>query len=214
MSTDAAAAEVSPCRPLAPAAVGHLAHDLRGAIHVIRGHADLLRAEATDAETRESAGYIVDASTRLAGLFEDLIDMLRLPALGSGEPRELALAEIGLALAPVADDRGVLARILGPERTANLLVRSSVRRIVSNLLDHVVRVAVSDIAITAARRRTDASGSSSCTIAVEPVPVGFHGDEDGIVALAEQLLVAHGGDLQIFGSRMELVVPVEGELRC
>ena len=55
MHRDVAVAEATPWRPLSSAAVGHLAHDLRGCIHVIRGHAELLRAEATDQQSRESA---------------------------------------------------------------------------------------------------------------------------------------------------------------
>ena len=72
MHRDAAVAQATPWRLLPPAAVGHLAHVMRGCIHVIRGHAELLRV----------------------GLREDVIDLLRLPRVPRGEPVVLALGEL------------------------------------------------------------------------------------------------------------------------
>src|SRR6478672_13452738 len=84
MRGETAAAEALP-RLLRSAAVDHLSHDVRSSLHVIRGHAELLRAEAAGIEARESASSVFVASVRLGGLCEDLIDFLRLPDVAPGE---------------------------------------------------------------------------------------------------------------------------------
>jgi len=72
----AATADVAPPRLLRPSA-GELAHDLRGALHVICGHAELLADQANDEETRASLRCILDAVARLASVSDDLLDLLR-----------------------------------------------------------------------------------------------------------------------------------------
>ena len=203
MRGDAAAAEVLP-RVLAPAAVDHLAHDLRGSIHVIRGHAQLLRTEAAGVEARESASSIFDAGVRLGDLCEDVIDFLRLPDVASGETVALALDDLRDVLTRLADDRGVKLRIVDPEPgNANLLVDSTVRRVVSHVLEHGARTAVADVTIAVSVPR-----AHECVIAVWPAPIGAGQGEDGIIAVAAELLAFHGGDLSVFDRRVELRFPV------
>ena len=67
---------VAPPRPL-PAAAGQLAHDLRGALQLICGHAELLAEKATDEEARASSRCIIEAGARLASLCDDLLDLLQ-----------------------------------------------------------------------------------------------------------------------------------------
>jgi signal transduction histidine kinase len=204
MSGEAAAAEALP-RLLRSAAVDHLAHDVRGSIHVIRGHAELLRAEAAGIEARESASSVFVASVRLGGLCDDLIDFLRLPDIDSGEVLALALDDLGNSLALLAADRGVGLRILEPEGdSTSVLVRSTVRRVVSHVLDHAVRTAASEVTIAAVIRVQ----RESCTIAVSPAPIGAVEGDDGIFAVAAELLAAHGGHLTVLGRQMELAFPV------
>lgn len=203
MSGDAAAAAVLP-RPLPPAAVDHLAHDLRGSIHVIRGHAQLLRTEAAGVEAQQSASYIFDAGVRLGGLCEDVIDFLRLPGVAPGEPVALGLDDLRDSLTRLADDHGVQLRIVDPEPGgAAVLVHPTVRRVVSNVLEHGARTAASDVTIAAS-----VPTACECAIALWPAPVGAGQGEDGIIAVAAELLAVHGGDLSIFDRRMELRVPV------
>jgi signal transduction histidine kinase len=207
MSSDAAVAEATPWRLLPPAAVGHLAHDLRGAIHVIRGHAELLRAEAADEPARESACYIVDASLRLAAMCEDVIEFLRLPAITRGEPIALALDDITQSVSRLAEGRGIQLRAVEQGDTrASVWVDPSVRRVVTHVLTHSVRSASSDVTIAA----TLGASGESMAIAVWPVPVEAEENNDGIVALAAELLAARGGHLSVSGHRMELSVPLVG----
>jgi signal transduction histidine kinase len=204
MSGDAAAAEALP-RLLRPAAVDHLAHDIRGSIHVIRGHAELLRAEAAGIEARESASYVFIASVRLGGLCEDLIDFLRLPDIAPGEPVALALDDLGESLTLLAADRGARLGIVEHEGdSTNMLVHSTVRRVVSHALDHVVRTAAPGITITVEIR----AAHESCAIAVSPAPMGVVEGDDGVFAVATELFAAHGGRLTVSGRQMELVFPV------
>ena len=206
MSGETAAAEALP-RLLRSAAVDHLAHDVRGSIHVIRGHAELLRAEAAGVEARESASYVFVASVRLGGLCEDLIDFLRLPDVASGEPVALALDDLGNSLTLLAADRGVRLRIVEPEGdSTNVLVHSMVRRVVSHVLDHVVRTAASEVTLAAVIRVP----RESCAIAVSPAPIGAVEGDDGIFAVAAELLAAHGGHLTVLGRQMELLIPIVG----
>jgi signal transduction histidine kinase len=203
MSGDAATAEVLP-RVLAPAAVDHLAHDLRGSIHVIRGHAQLLQTEAAGIEARESANSIFDAGVRLGGLCEDVIDFLRLPAVAPGETVALALDDLGDVLTRLADDRGVQLRIVHPEPGgANLLVHSTVRRVVSHVLEHGARTAATNVTIA-----VSVPTARECVIAVWPAPTGAGRGEDGIIAVAAELLAFYGGDLSVFDGRVELRFPV------
>lgn len=207
MTGETAAAEALP-RLLRSAAVDHLAHDIRGSIHVIRGHAELLRAEAAGIEARESASFVFVASVRLGGLCEDLIDFLRLPDIESGEFVALALDDLGHSLTLLAADRGVGLRIVEPEgNRANVLVGSTVRRVLSHVLDHVVRTAPSEVTIAAAIR----TSLESCAIAVSPAPLGAIEGDDGILAVAAELLAAHGGHLTVLGRQMELLIPVVRE---
>jgi signal transduction histidine kinase len=203
MRGDAAAAAALP-RLLTPEAIDHLAHDLRGSIHVIRGHAQLLRTETDGVEAQESASYIFDAGVRLGGLCEDVIDYLRLPGVAHGETVALALDDLGDVLTRLADDRGVQLRIVDPEPgSANLLVDSTVRRVVSHVLEHGARTAAADVTIAAS-----VPTARECVIAVWPAPIGAGQGEDGIIAVAAELLAFHGGDLSVFDRRVELRFPV------
>jgi hypothetical protein len=186
MNREAAAVQALPWRPLSPAALGDLAHDLRGCIHVIRGHAELLRAEAADQHSHESAAYIVDASRVLGGLCEDVVDFLRLPELPVAEP--------------------VMLQVVAPEESENpIWVHPGVARVVTHVLEHAARTATADVTVTAASR-------SAATYGIWVSPVTVNGAQrDGVVALATELLAAHGGDLLISGGRMELLVPIMSE---
>ena len=207
MNRDAAVAEATAWRLLPPVALGHLAHDLRGSIHVIRGHAELLRAEAADEQARESAGYIVDASVRIAGMCEDVIDFLRLPAIAVAEPIALALDDIAQSVAVSAAGRGIQLRTVEPQDSCrSALVDPSVRRVVAHVLEHAVRSASSDVTIAATHR----TSPEVCVIEVWPVPIEAAENDDGITAIAAELLAARGGHLMVSGRRMELVVPVLG----
>lgn len=206
MHRDAAVAEATPWRLLPPAAVGQLAHDFRGCIHVIRGHAELLRAEAADEQSNESASYIVDASRLLGGLCEDVIDLLRLPVIAVGQPVALALDDLALSLSMLAVDHGIQLRVVEPEGTEkSVAVHPAVRRVVAHVLEHAVRTAPSDATIAVAARSTD-----SCAIAVAPVSANVV-DSNGVIAVAAELLAAHGGRLSVSGERMELLVPIVGQ---
>jgi signal transduction histidine kinase len=206
MSGDAAAAEALP-RLLGTAAVDHLAHDIRGSIHVIRGHAELLRAEAAGVEARESASYVFVASVRLGGLCEDLIDFLRLPDIAPGEPVAFALDDLGETLTLLAADRGARLRIVEPDGDRpSMLVHPTVRRVVSHVLDHVVRTAASGVTIAVEIRAPRAS----CAIAVSPAPIGVVEGDDGVFAVAAEILAAHGGTLTVLGRQIELIFPVVG----
>lgn len=186
MQRAAAPAQTPSLRRLASAAAGHLSHDLRGCIHVIRGHAELLHAAAPDRLARESATYIVDASRRLGGLCEDVVDFLRLPDIAPADPVPLQVVGLDDAEHPI-------------------FVHPVVGRVVSNVLEHAMRAATGAATITAV-----SSSDNTLVIAIEPVPVS-DAERDGVVALATGLLAAHGGDVSINGGRMELLVPIMSE---
>jgi signal transduction histidine kinase len=206
MNRDAAVAEATP-RLLPSTAVGDLAHDLRGSIHVIRGHAELLRAEATDEQSHESAAYIVDASHRLGGLCEDVIDLLRLPAVAPGDPVGFALDDLTLSLSMLAIDHGIQFRIVEPEPAERFLrVHPCVRRVVAHVLERAVCTALSNATIAAAYRPSQ----ETYAIAVSPVS-GDIVESDGVVAVAAELLAVHGGHLSVRGGQMEILVPIVGE---
>jgi len=206
MHRDAAVAEATAWRPLPSAAVGHLAHDLRASIHVIRGHAELLRAEAGDEQAHESASYIVDASRLLGGVCEDVIDFLRLPTIAFGDPVVLSLDDLALSLSIIAIDHGIQLRMVEPEGAEkSIRVHPGVRRVVGHVLEHAVRTATADATIAVAFRSADAYA-----VAVSPVSTNIV-ESDGVIAVAAQLLTAHGGELSASGGRMELLVPIIGE---
>lgn len=207
MHRDVAVAEAPPWRLLTDAAVGHLAHDLRGSIHVIRGHAELLRDAAADEQARESACYIVDTSLRLAGMCEDVIEFLRLPAVPAAEPVAFALDELTRSVSVLAVGRGIQLRTVGPDACGRSdLVEPSVRRVLGHVLEHAVRSASCAVTLTATFR----THRESCVIAMWPVPVVAESNDDGIIALAAELLDARGGHLSVSGRRMELLVPMLG----
>jgi K+-sensing histidine kinase KdpD len=206
MNRDAAVAEATRWRPLPPAAVANLAHDLRGCVHVICGHAELLRAEAADEQSKESASYIVDASRVLGGLCEDVVDFLRLPEVVHGEPVVLALDDLALSLSMLAIDRGIQLRMVCPDAAATpLLVHPVVRRVLAHVLEHAMRTAASDATIAA-----DVGSTDSYVVAVSPVLTDVV-ESDGIVAVATELLAAYGGCVSVNGGRMELLVPIFSE---
>jgi signal transduction histidine kinase len=206
MNRDAAVAQATPWCPLPSAAVGHLAHGLRGSIHVIRGHAELLRSEAGDEQSHESASYIVDASRLLGGVCEDVIDFLRLPTIASGDPVVLSLDDLAMSLSMIASDHGIQLRIVEPEGAEkSIRVHPGVRRVVAHVLEHAVRTATADATIAVAFRAADAYA-----IAVSPVVANVI-ESDGVIAVAAQLLTAHGGEVSVSGGRMELLVPIVAE---
>jgi len=206
MNRDAAVAEATRGR-LLPAAVSDLAHDLRGSIHVIRGHAELLRAEAADEQSHESADHIIDASHRLGGLCEDVIDFLRLPDVAPGEPVSLVLDDLALSLSMIAIDRGIQVRIVEPDRSEKgVRVHPCVRRFVAHVLEHVVRTAISDATIASAFR----PAPESYAIAASPVS-GDVIENNGTMAMAAELLAIHGGQLSVSSGQLELLIPAIGE---
>jgi len=207
MNRAVAVAQAASWPLLSPAAVDHLAHDLRGAIHVIRGHAELLRAEAADDEAGESAGYIVETSVRLSGLCEDVIELLRLPEHASAEPVALALDDIAQSVSLHAAGRGLQLRTGEPhDPCRSVLVDPRVRRVIAHVLQHAMRSASCDVTMAATCR----SPRESCVIAVWPVPVEAATNDDGIIALAAALLEARGGRVSVLGHRLELLVPAAG----
>ena len=205
MNRDAAVAEATRWR-LLPAVVSDLAHDLRGSIHVIRGHAELLRGEAADEQSHESADHIIDASHRLGGLCEDVIDLLRLPDVAPGEPVMLVLDDLALSLSMIAIDHGIQVRIVEPDgREKGVRVHPCVRRVVAHVLEHVVRTALSDATIASAFRHAP----ESYAIAVSPVS-GNVLENNGTLAMAAELLAVHGGHLLVSSGQLELLVPTVG----
>jgi signal transduction histidine kinase len=205
MNRGAAAAEATPWRPLPSAAVRHLAHDLRGCIHVISGHAELLGTDAADDQSRESATYIVNTSRLLGGLCEDVIDFLRLPEAAPGEPVRLALDDLRPSLSRLANERGIQLRMVEPEDTEKFIrVQPGVRRVVAHVLEHAVRTATSDATIAFASRASDSRVITVCPVSADIV------DSDGIVAIAAELLAAHGGRLSVSGQRLDFLIPIVG----
>jgi signal transduction histidine kinase len=192
---------------LLPAAVGHLSHDLRGSLHVIRGHAELLGAEAGDDDISESTHAIVDACERLGDLCDDIVDFLRLPAVAPGALVDLALDDLGRSLGLLGPG-GSPIRLVEPATGARTaMVRSAVRRVVSHVLAHVVRATGSRVTIVATTHPVRG------VIVVSSVPDGFITADDGIIAVAAALLAAHGGSLGLLDDRIELMFPLQGRSR-
>ena len=199
---------LAPANRLLPTAVSHLSNDLRGALHVIRGHAELLGAEAGDDDTRESASEIMDACGRLGGLCDDIVDFLRLPAVAADALVDLALDELGRNVGLLAPGDRVQVRFVVPAAGhQTMLVQAAARRVVSHVLEHAVRTAVSNVTIVAAIR-----GPELCEIVVSPVPKGAAARDDGIIAVAAPVLAAHRGRLSVLDDGIELMFPVLGSL--
>ena len=180
---------------------------------MIRGHAELLRADAVEPESREGAGFIFDASVRLAGLCEDVIDFLRLPAAAPGGQVPFSLSELGAGLRPVAAKRGVQLHIIEPDAAGGpAFLHSSARRVVGHVLEHVVRNADVDVNVSASFRPIDESPPQMCMITASPVPAGVLDDGDAIVdgtiAIAARILAAHRGYLDVAADRLEMLVRV------
>jgi signal transduction histidine kinase len=207
MNRGAAAAEATPWRLLSSAAVGHLAHDMRGCIHVIGGHAELIGAEAFDDQARESAGFILESNRLLGSLCEDVIDFLRLPETALGEPVVFALDDLTTSLSMLASDQGVQLRMVEADGgVKQVRVHPAVRRVVTHVLEHAVRAATSDVTIAVTGPAKD-----SCAIVVSPVTADIL-DSDGIVAIAAALLAAHRGCLSVSGRRLEFLIPIVGPI--
>jgi hypothetical protein len=179
---------------------------MRSAMHVIRGHAELLSSGAAteDVEARASAAFIMDACGRLGGLCEDVVDFLRLPGV-TGDLVDLRLGDLLHAHAVLAGERGTRLRIVAPKPDGRrVLVQSTVRRTVMHVLEHVVRGGESRVTLTGTLR----DGEESCVIDVTPVPSGVSEAEDGIVAIARELVAVHGGSLAVASAQMRLVFPI------
>jgi hypothetical protein len=138
---------------------------------------------------------------------EDVIEFLRLPALPAAEPVALALDDMTRSVSLIAAARGIQLRTAEPDdRGRSDLIEPSVRRVLGHVLEHAVRNASCDVTLAATFR----TPRESCVITVWPVPVAAASNDDGIIALAAELLEARGGHLSVSGRRMELVVPMLG----
>ena len=194
-----------PEHQLSSAAVGHLAHDMRGALHTILGHAELLALDAIDEETRDSAEYIRDAAERLRGMCDDVTDLLRLPTLPDRGSIALSLGALVDSVTPLATVRGSRVRMLVPcdDRNA-VVVDATTQRVIAHVVEHVVRMARSDVTLSASVR----APGDTCMIVVAPAPEGIGEELDGVIAIAAQLLAARGAHLATVGWRLEILVPV------
>lgn len=198
----------APPNQLLPTAVSHLSHDLRGALHVIRGHAELLGAETESDDTRESANEIMIACRRLGGLCDDIVDFLRLPAVAPGALVDLALVDLARAVGLLATgDRARVRFVVPPAGHQSMLVQAAVRRVLAHALEHLARTAVSNLTIVAALR-----GPELCEVVISPVPKGVAARDDGVIAVCAAVLAAHRGRLSVLDDGIELMFPVVGSL--
>jgi hypothetical protein len=190
---------------LSVGAVAHLAHDLRGGLHTILGHCALLALDAADSESRDSTRYIHDAADRVLGLCDDITDVLRLPDLVERGESRLSLGSLAEAIAATAASHGSQLRVREPlARDVAVVVDATVHRVVTHVVEHVVRVPGSDVALGAAA----GPPSGVWVISIGPTARSFDRDEDGVMAMAAVLLAAHGGGVGVAGSSVELVLPV------
>ena len=214
MSGEATAAYPSPGRLLPSGAVGHLAHELRGAIHVIRGHAELLRG-------RRRAGVACERRIHLrrerapggpVRRRHRLLAASRRRARRPGAVRPLRARS--RAPARRRGGRGVRASRRRARRGPRAGIRpfERVRRVVGHVLEHVVRNADVDVKVAASLRPVDESPPQICMITASPVPAGALDDDDAIVngtiAIAARILAAHCGYLDVAADRLEMLVRV------
>lgn len=198
---------VEPRPQLSEAAVGGLAHDLRGALHTILGHSELLALDAVGQGARDSATHIHDAAERLNLLCEDIVDLLRLPDLVDQGSTSLAIDALVASLNQVAARRGAQVRLLEPcAARSSIVVDATVRRIVAHVVEHVVRSVNADVRVSLSTPQP----ADRCLITVAPIPEHMTNHDDDGFSMAGALLAARGAHLRVVGWRLELLVPVLG----
>jgi len=187
---------------LSVAMIEQLAHDIRGALHTILGHADLLALDARDQDTLDGATCIRDATGQLRDYCDDIVDLL-LPVLPDRGSIPLVISDLVESVMPLAIGRGSRVRMLGSRAGDPVEVDATNYRVISHVVERVVRRSRSDVTLSATIR----SPGDTCMITVAPIPEGMARD-DGVIAIAEHLLAARGGHLRLVGWRLEMRVGV------
>ena len=195
------------CR-LPVAALGNLAQEMRGALHTILGHAELLTLDATSQDTCDSAAYIRDSAERLRYVCDDVTDFLRLPELPDRGAVPLRVGALVESAAPIARARGYRVRPLESRaEPAAVEIDATAYRVVAHVVDHVVRTATADVTLSLSLRPMH----DACVVTVAPAPECIDLDRDGVIGIASHLIAARGGRLTVVGWRLEMLVPV---VRC
>ena len=186
-------------------AVRHLAHEMRGALHTILGHSELLAVEAHDSNARESAQHIHTSAAKLSAWVDDVVDLLRLPAVA--ERGEARLDLRGLLETPTAAAKSRGVHVLLDERSeaASMIgIDRSVERIVRRVLETLVATAKTDMKVRCEPCRPS---DTVAVISVAPVPDETSNAESAVLAIAARVLAAQGGGIVRTGERVALRVP-------
>ena len=196
---------LSPGEPLPVDAVRHLAHEMRGALHTILGHSELVGVEARDDNTRESATHIHASAVKLAAWVDDVVDLLRLPAVPDRGEATLALGSLLEAVSAAAVARGAHVSLEEPGNEPDaIVVDRAVARVVGRVLETVVATGKTDVRV---RRAPFRAGDAVAVVSVTPVPVQTVADENGVMAIAERLFAARGGRIERTGETLRIDVP-------
>ena len=141
--------------------VAEASHELRNPLAVARTNLELALNGGTDQEVREAARIAHDATERMSGLVDQMLDDAR-AALPVNATEELDLADVAQI---VAADHKAAARkrnvVIGVETEPTMVIgdRLALRRAANNLLSNAVRMAPegSEITLTVSRHGGDAT---------------------------------------------------------
>jgi K+-sensing histidine kinase KdpD len=177
---------------------------MRGALHTILGHSELLAVEARDANTRESADHIHTSAARLTAWVDDIIDLLRLPAVAERGETRLDVRALVAAPTEAAATRGLRVVVDEPVDDERIVVDQSVERIARRVLETVIATAKTDVEV---HRESFRSGDPVAVICVAPIPEATSDAENGVLAIAARVFAARGGGLVRSGERLKICVP-------
>lgn len=211
--------------------VAEASHELRNPLAVARTNLELALNGGTDQEVRDAARIAHDATKRMSGLVDQMLDDAR-AALPVNATEELDLAEVAHAVA--ADHRAAARKRnleIGVETEPTMVIgdRLALRRAANNLLSNAVRMAPDGSEITVTVNRHDGHATFSVTDqgpglsaddrshVFERFWQGSAQEHRGVglgLAIVKRIAERHGGDASVnpidAGSRFTISLPSRG----
>ncbi len=208
--------------------VAEASHELRNPLAVARTNLELALNGGTDQEVREAARIAHDATQRMSGLVDQMLDDAR-AALPVNATEELDLADVAHIVA--ADHRAAARKrnvAIGVETEPTMVIgdRLALRRAANNLLSNAVRMAPEGSEITL----TVNGHGGAATLSVTDQGPGLSADDRSHVfeqfwqgsaqehrgvglglAIVKRIAERHGGDASVNananGSRFTISIP-------
>lgn len=208
--------------------VAEASHELRNPLAVARTNLELALNGGTDEEVRDAARIAHDATERMSGLVDQMLDDAR-AGLPINATEEVDLADVARIVAAdhwAAARKRNLSIAVEVEPTPVIGDQLALRRAVNNLLSNAVRMAPEGSEITLAVNRSDRDATLSVTDqgpglsaddrshVFEQFWQGSAQEHRGVglgLAIVKRIAERHGGDASVnaigSGSRFTIFIP-------